>query len=275
MSAVRQTILVVDDDEEVIDLLASHFKKRNAETIATADPATVVDKLKNFSISLMLLDLKMRRLDGFEVLEKIKEASLSLPPTLVITGYLPKYLDRLKAHGIHPEDVITKPFDFDVLEAVINRKLGEPIVASGAGSEYEDKLYQKNRCTIGFVEDEEDLLETLSGFFKERNYTVFSFKDGLSALKALRRKPVDILLVDIKLPGLSGDQLIAEIAKLPKRPHMLPMSADPLPPEMAAKLKGFGCGEFVEKPFDIAQIIERIKTIAVKKGLLGGGARAV
>lgn len=269
MSAARQTVLIVDDDEEVIDLLTSHFKKRNAETIATADPATVVDKLKNFSVSLMLLDLKMRRLDGFEVLEKIKEASLPLPPTLVITGYLPKYQDRLKAHRIHREDVVTKPFDFDVMEAAINRKLGEQIVASEVGSEYEDKLYQKNRCRIGFVEDEGDLLETLSSFFEERHYTVSCFKDGLTALEALKRKPVDILLVDIKLPGLAGDQLIAELAKLSKCPHILPMSADLPPPEMAAKLKSLGCGEFVEKPFDIVQIIERIKTIAVKKGLLG------
>ena len=97
----RHTILIVDDDQEIIDLLRDHFRKRNCESIATADPLTVVEKLRSFAVKLILLDLKMRKLDGFEVLDKIKQAGLELPPTLIITGFLPKYQDRLKEYCIY------------------------------------------------------------------------------------------------------------------------------------------------------------------------------
>ena len=168
------------------------------------------------------------------------------------------------------DDVIRKPFDFEVMEQAINRKLGEQIVSSEVGSEYENKIYQKNQCRIGLVEDEEDLLKVLAEFFAERNYKVFSFKNANLALEFFKKNgPVDILFVDIKLPGMQGDELIEQLNKLPNPPHMIPISADPLSDDMRRKLEGLNCGEFVEKPFDIIQLIELVKTVAIQKGRLG------
>ncbi|HNV86705.1 MAG TPA: response regulator [Candidatus Omnitrophota bacterium] len=269
MKETRQTILIVDDDEEIVDLLRDHFKRRNCETIATTDPMAVVDKLRNFSVKLMLLDLKMRNLDGFEVLDKVKAGGLRLPPTIIITGFLPKYQERLEAYDIDPEDVITKPFDFDMMEKAINRKLGQQIVIEEVGSEYEDLIYAKNRCRIGIVEDEKDILNDFSEFFEERHYKVSCFGDGNEAYEGVRKKPLDILFVDIKLPGMQGDQLIEKLTESPNPPYMIPISADPLPAEMQKKLKDLGCREFISKPFDIVELIERVKTIAIQRGLLG------
>ena len=269
MNEDRYTILVVDDDREIIDLLTDHFKKRNGEVIATADPAAVVDRLRHFSVRLMLLDLKMRMLDGFEVLDKIKQAGLPLPPVIVITGHLPKYQDRLVAAGIDLKDVVTKPFNFSVLEKTLNRKLGQQIVKSQVGSEYEDEIYKNNRCRIGFVEDEEDVLEYYKEFFGERHYRVFCYKNGSEAFEALKKNPVDILLADIKLPGMQGDRLIEEFGKMPHAPSMIPLSADPFYDELKRRLHQAGCRHFITKPLDIIELIELVKTIAVEKGLLG------
>lgn len=269
MTEDRYTVLVVDDDQEIIDLLSDHFKKRNGETIATADPATVVDKLRNFSVKLVLLDLKMKMIDGFEVLDKIKKAGLGLPPTIIITGYLPKYQERLLAYGIDLQDVVTKPFNFEVMEAAINRKLGREIITSEVGSEYESKIYANNRCRVGFVEDEEDILHDVASFFEERNYKVSCFNSAFKALDILKTSPVDILFVDIKLPGMKGDELMRELSKLPRPPYMIPISSDPITGDMRKKLEQIGCRDFVEKPFDVVELIERVKKLAIKKCLLG------
>jgi DNA-binding response OmpR family regulator len=269
MPDIRPTILIVDDDPEIIDYLKEHFRGRNCETITTSHPATVVEKLKNFSINLMLLDLKMRKLDGFGVLDKIRQSHLTLPPTLIITGYLPKYQEQLKAYGISFEDVISKPFDMDMLEERINQKLGAQILTAEVGTEYEEKIYAKNRCRIGIVEDEEDILSIFSELFKERHYEVLCFNNGTKALKGLQSEKVDILFVDIKLPGLQGDALIKELNGLPEVPYIIVISADPLPEEMEKQLKGLGYKEFISKPFYPPELIERVKTIAAKKGLLG------
>ncbi len=269
MSLERYTVLIVDDDEEIIDLLKDHFRKRNCEAIATDDPLTVVDKLKNFSVKLMLLDLKMTKLNGFEVLDKIKKAGVSLPPTIIITGHLPKYQEQLKEYGIDVQDVVTKPFNFEAMEQCINKKLGSQIVAAEVGSEYEDVIYGKNRCRLGFVEDEEDVLEHFSEFFKERNYKVSCFNNGTKAFESLKKEKVDILFVDIKLPGMQGDCLVEELSKLPNPPVMIPVSADPMADGMVDRLKAAGCKHFIAKPFDIVELIELVKTIALEKKLLG------
>ncbi len=269
MAENRHTILIVDDDIEIVDVLKDHFKQRNCETITTTDPAAVIDKLRNFSIKLMLLDLKMKRLDGFDVLDKIKEAALDLPPTLIMTGHLPKYKDRLEHYGIREEDVVTKPFTFDLIERRINRKLGRQIVSSEVGSEYEDKIYQKNRCRIAFVEDEKDVLDYLAEFFGERHYKISCYKNGSQALEGLKKNPADIVLVDIKLPGLAGDKLMEELKREASPPTMIPISADPLSKEMEARLKSLNCKDFISKPFDVVELIEQIKTLAIEKGLLG------
>jgi len=269
VSLERYTVLIVDDDEEIIDLLKDHFKKRNCEAIATDDPLTVVDKLQNFAVKLMLLDLKMQKLNGFEVLDKIKKAGVSLPPTIIITGQLPKYIGQLKDYGIDVQDVVTKPFNFEAMEQCINKKLGSQIVSAEVGSEYENVIYEKNRCRLGFVEDEEDVLEHFSEFFKERNYNVLCFSNGTKAFESLKKEKVDILFVDIKLPGMQGDCLMEELSKLPDPPFMIPVSADPMADGMMDRLKAVGCKHFIAKPFDIVELIELVKTIALEKKLLG------
>lgn len=269
MSDTRHTILIVDDEQEIIDVLKEHFKQRNCETIATCDSLTVVDKLRNFQVKLMLLDLKMRQLDGFDVLDKIRQAGLPLPPTIIMTGFFGKYKDKLENHGIAAADVITKPFRFDTIESMINRKLGQQIISDEVGSEYENKIYKNNRCRIAIVEDENDVLKDFQELFEERNYKVFCFNNGSQAFESLKKEPVDVALVDIKLPGMQGDQLIRELGKTSNSPYMIAMSADPLPSEMKVRVNSAGCTEFISKPFDVAEIIERVKTIAVEKGLLG------
>lgn len=269
MSETRPLILIVDDEEEIIEVLKEHFKDRNCETIATQDPATVVDRLRNFQVNLMLLDLKMRKLSGFNVLDKIKAEGLRLPPTLIITGYLPKYRDQLASYGIDEKDVITKPFRFEVIETHINRKLGGQILNSEVGSRYEDKIYKENRCRIAFVEDEEDILRYFTDFFGERNYKVSGFTNGSRAFEHLKDHPVDILLADIKLPGMQGDKLIEEMNKRPNPPYMIAVSADSPDPETEKRLKRAGCKNYLTKPLEITELIELVKTVAIKKGLLG------
>ena len=266
----RTVVLIVDDDEEIIDILKDHFKKRNCEAIATTDAATVVNKLRSFSVELMLLDLKMRKLDGFDVLDKIKKSGLPIPPTVIITGFLPKYQDKLKTYGIQMQDVVTKPFNFEVMEQAINRKLGAAILTAEVGSEYEDKIYEHNRCRIAFVEDEPDLLRHFEDFFKERKYKISCYSDGASALNGMQKNQVDIAVIDIKLPGgMNGDKLIEELCTLKLKSYMIPISADPLSKEAEKKLKDLGCHPPITKPFDIVELIELVKTLAIERHLLG------
>ncbi|MFZ5802794.1 MAG: response regulator [Candidatus Omnitrophota bacterium] len=265
----RDTILIVDDDVEIVDLLKDHFKKRGCEVISTLDSQAVVETLQNFNVRLMLLDLKMRVMDGFDVLDRVRKQKIALPPTIVITGFLPKYQDQLKRYGIAREDVLCKPFNFDELERFIVRKLGREILVSEVGTEYEAEIYKRNRCHIGIVEDEADVLRCLAEFFFERNYKVSCFRNAGEALDYLTKGRVDIMIIDIKLPGMSGDELAEKIVQMGDPPALIPISAAFTPPDLLRKMESLGCEKFLSKPFDVAEVIEYVKTIAVRKKLLG------
>lgn len=268
MFSGRHSVLIVDDDPEIVEILKEHFRERNFEVVSTTDPLKAVDALKSFGIKLLVLDIKMRNLDGFGVLDRIKQAGLEIPPTIIITGFLPKYIDRLKDYGLTETDVVKKPFDFDILENAINKKLSDQILPAEVGSEYESRMYKTNRCRLGVVEDEEDLLMYFKEFFGERNYKLSFYKNGTDAYTGLKENPVDILFVDIKIPGMQGDELIEKLKRDNALPYTIPISADPLFDSLAARLKEAGCHEYISKPFEIDELIELVKTIAIKQGLL-------
>ena len=269
MAPERYTVLIVDDDEEIIDVLREHFHERNFEVISTTDPLKVVEVLHAFRTRLLVLDIKMRNLDGFGVLEKIKGTGLHLPPTIIITGFFPKYKDRLERYGINESDIVKKPFSFDALEEAIDRKLGKQVSPAGPEKEYEDELYKKNRCVIGCVEDEEDVLEYFPRFFEERNYQVLCYRNGTAAFEALQKRKVDILFVDIKLPGMQGDRIIEQLSQRPNPPYMIPISADWFAGDLKARLAAAGCKDFISKPFDVIELIALVKTVALERKLLG------
>src|SRR3989339_817985 len=109
MPEKTNTILIVDDDKIVIEQLVTHFRRRGYEPIATANPSIVEQTLANFEVQLILLDLRMERLNGYDVLKNLRSKGIKTP-VLIITAYYDDEKERLKEIGITEADVIPKPF---------------------------------------------------------------------------------------------------------------------------------------------------------------------
>lgn len=274
MANKPSTILIVDDDKTVIEQLLAHFRRRNYEPIATANPTIVEQTLQNFRVDLILLDLRMERLNGYEVLKKLREQKISTP-VLIITAYFKDEKEKLRTIGITDQDVIQKPFqDFSKIEAVINRKLNKVEVLGEVGSDYENEIYYDNKTKIVLVEDETELNEILKEILEERKYLVSIFTKGDQALEYILNNECHVLIVDMKLPGLGGEQLIQEA--LQKKPFLkiLPISASygPEVQQLLAKV-GFDPKTLVSKPFDLPTLVEKVKVLATEAGTLGASSR--
>src|SRR3569623_2090366 len=103
-------ILIVDDQEINIDLLAHMLAAANYTSIAsTTDPYKVSELHRRNHYDLILLDLKMAGMDGFQVLEALKEIETdSYLPVLVVTANPDCKLRALQSGA---KDFISKPFD--------------------------------------------------------------------------------------------------------------------------------------------------------------------
>jgi len=118
-------ILVVDDQQANIDVLHDFLELQGYENIkTTTDPRNVIQLLHEFEPDIILLDMAMPYLNGFEVMEQLKsvvDPSIYLP-VLVLTADVTIETKR-KALQSGASDFLTKPFDLIELQARVNTHL--------------------------------------------------------------------------------------------------------------------------------------------------------
>lgn len=106
-----QLVLVIDDSHDVHRLLRARLKQENMQLQSAMDGPTGLEAAKTQKPSLVLLDLDMPDMDGFEVLRHLKEdAETHDIPVIVLSG-LQSPADKVTAFDLGAVDYITKPFD--------------------------------------------------------------------------------------------------------------------------------------------------------------------
>lgn len=113
-----KTILIVDDDTDILTAIAEMFKGSGAEITTATDGNTAVNLAMNKQPDLMILDCMLPQRSGFLVLEKLKARKPvgTKPYVIMITGNKGKrYLECAEVFGA--EDFINKPFRLDRLRS--------------------------------------------------------------------------------------------------------------------------------------------------------------
>ena len=116
-------MLVVDDEARIRQLLELVLKDMGCEVILSANGTEALEVLRRRHVDLMLLDLKMPVLDGYETLRRMRgDPRCGSVPVLVVTALL----HPSKSLGELPGPVaghLTKPFDLDALEGTVRAAL--------------------------------------------------------------------------------------------------------------------------------------------------------
>ena len=121
---------------------------------------------------------------------------------------------------------------------------------------------EKNKKTILFLEDEEELLATVENLLNDQGYNVVTVKRAEEALELVRKSPPDLILADIKLPGMDGFDFFTEVQKLPevsKTPFVYLTAFNDMNAMLYAKRQG--AAEYITKPFDFEYLLLRIKDL--------------
>ncbi|MCT4797597.1 response regulator transcription factor [Exiguobacterium profundum] len=107
MSESMFRILVTDDEEQMRDLLVSNLEKEGYETVTASNGLEAIERLKEETFHLVLLDVMMPELDGLTACMRIRE--FSNVPIILLTARSEE-LDRIHGLKIGADDYITKPF---------------------------------------------------------------------------------------------------------------------------------------------------------------------
>jgi len=111
---------------------------------------------------------------------------------------------------------------------------------------------------ILIVDDEQVQRELLKGFLEKQGYSVVCAEDGQHALEIFNREPIGLVLLDHKMPGMTGDQVLAEIKKINPETKAIMITAygDVATAVSAMKL---GAQDFLEKPIDLEELLSKIE----------------
>ena len=119
--------------------------------------------------------------------------------------------------------------------------------------------------TIALVDDDRNILTSISIALEKEGYNIQTYLDGESALVGLTRNPPDLAVIDIKMPKMDGEELLKKLRKKTSLPVIFLTSKD----EEIDELLGLklGADDFVKKSggFSIKVLIERIKVQLRKK----------
>jgi DNA-binding NtrC family response regulator len=121
--ADKSRILVVDDEDALRTVLSSELANAGYDVSTASDGDEAITVVQNKKFDLVLLDIKMPKTDGFEVLKFIKK-NLSQIKVIMLTGFADlKNAIESKKHGA--EDFVSKPYDLVDLLTTIERVLSE------------------------------------------------------------------------------------------------------------------------------------------------------
>tara|TARA_R110002051_G_scaffold220737_1_gene284504 strand:- start:380 stop:1702 length:1323 start_codon:yes stop_codon:yes gene_type:complete len=123
MKLRKENILIVDDDINILELLQRHLQSWNYHTYRAISVKEAVNILRDTPIDLLITDLKMPEIDGFELIKFVSEHYPKLPK-LVVTGF-PSVQDSLKAIKSGVVDYLTKPFTKEELKKAIDSSLSD------------------------------------------------------------------------------------------------------------------------------------------------------
>lgn len=156
-------ILIADDEEQIIDILGMHFDKWGYEYDGAENGEVALAKIKESPPDLLVTDIKMPKMDGLQLIERIQADGIALP-VVVITAYL-DINNAIKALRLGAVNFFKKPFDFQAIRETVYK------IERLRASRVEKQLaldYLETRNIRFVIPSNIDLIDGVSSYITDR-----------------------------------------------------------------------------------------------------------
>ncbi|GCE49672.1 two-component system KDP operon response regulator KdpE [Thermosporothrix hazakensis] len=197
MSVKKTTILVADDDPQLLRLVSRNLEFEGYDVLAASDGQQALEQIEKHAPALVLLDVMMPRLDGFTVCQRVRE--FSSVPIIIVTA---RGQDQEKVKGLDlgADDYLTKPFSVDELLARVRAVLRRTQLSTQNDGTGLRTITTVGDITIDFAQH----LVTISG--KEISLSPTEYR----LLEYLAQNTNRILTQDLLLEHVWGPEYIGE-----------------------------------------------------------------
>ncbi len=263
-------VLVVDDQPLNVKVLEAKLSSEYYEVISATDGASALAAMREEKPDIVLLDIMMPGMDGFEVCRQMKaDPSLVHIPVIVITA-LSEARDRVRGLEAGADDFLTKPINENALFARLRSLLRIKLSLD------ELRLRDQTSQQLGLTEDGDAaaneskarilLIEDLPGDAKlvrevlSREHEVVHMTDTETALRTASIEPFDLIIISVELKDSDGLRLCSQLRSrdVTRNLPLLVLIAENATTKVAKALD-LGVSDYLYKPIDSNELIARTR----------------
>jgi PAS domain S-box-containing protein len=242
-------VLVVEDDKDIAELIGRHLASHGYQVSIAGRADEALKKARANKPSLITLDIYLPDADGFELLQQLKNDPVTRDIPVVIVSVMGDQREGLRLGAV---DYLTKPIDPLRLVSSVNR------VLQGPGK-------------VLVVDDDRDTRDLLQTALEQRGFSVVLTSSGKRALTLARQERPNLILLDLKLPGMDGYEVLqrlknmSETAEIPVVIITGSLTDEELKNQ---KLLSLGAARFMTKPFAVDELVYEIGVLVTNRSLV-------
>ena len=275
----KEKILVVDDDPLNVKLLTAKLRSINYDVIEAYGGREGLDKAVAEAPDLLLLDVMMPFIDGFEVTKRLKSDPRTCHIPIILITALDARENKGKGLEAGADDFLNKPVNHVELQSRVRSLLDL--------KRYRHQVSQKNlleqqivplaseqvrgteaEClpTVLLVEDNETDAQMIQYYLEKESLELELCTDGETALKRIGKGNVDLILLDILLPDINGFEICQSLKQAEETRDIQILMVTCLG-DLESKTKGIelGADDYLVKPIDDKELKARIRSLLEKK----------
>ncbi len=285
-------VLVVDDDPDTLGATRRLLERMGCRVAAAETARAAVDILKtDEAVDLLLTDIVMPQMSGFTLVDLTSQVRPALP-VLYMSGYPQEEVYWGRAPGARSA-FLAKPMEMAALRAAVESLLlaspppapeASPVAARVAAAPVAsappppaEESANRGRPGSGALEgrllvidDDEWVVQTLQRLFRRAGYErPLALTDPRGVGDVLRRESVDLVILDLHMPGMDGFDVLATIRSgLPPEEYVpvIVLTGDD-DPELRRRALDAGAMDFLAKPFDPAEAEARVRNLLAARFL--------
>lgn len=240
-------VLVVDDDAATRDVVSRHLRRAGYSTVEARDGEEALLRTRVLSPGLIILDLLMPGVDGFEVLRTMRNEGMRTP-VVVLTGKdLSAEEERILREGL--ARIVQK--GGAALDSVV-REAKQMLLAK--------RVVETGRLPrILYIEDSPQNRDIVRRYLADE-YEVIEAEDGEHGIERVLRDVPDLVLMDLSLPRLDGWECTRRIKANPSVKHIPVIAVTAhAAREDQTRAHQAGCVDYITKPMDREVLLGSIK----------------
>ena len=250
-------VLLVEDEVEFLHATARLLIRRGFEVVTATSGETALEELERRRFDAVVLDLKMPGMGG-EATFAILRRDHAEVPVIILTGHgsVPQAF-RMSREGVW--DFLPKPCDPELLTVTLEAATSaRPAVTAAVAAP------ALSAVRVLLVDDEPELLASLQRAIERRDLDVSRASSGEDALGLLAREDFDVVVLDLKMPGLGGSGTLREIRRLYPDRSVVVLTGHLSDPETRL-CREMGAAEVVAKPPDVPALAELLRRAASRR----------